>query len=238
MVMGTRYREGAMSQASRLFALSAGCLVLRRLARRSGATDAEVYGSLPGDGVLPHPMLEWTRAATIDAPPDHVWPWIAQMGFGRGGWYTSVVFDRIVWRLENLSADRILPEWQDVREGDIIPDGPDFGAYFRVLDVVPGSHIVYRSIRHPFRPHPIDPDDGDQVERVERELVEGGVYFDFSWVFALRPADDHRTRLVVRTRADYEPKWFRPFEALGLVDLYHVSTMFRGIRRRATAVVE
>jgi uncharacterized protein YndB with AHSA1/START domain len=130
----------------------AGYSVVDRVSRRSGVTDAEFYGSLPGDGVLPHPMIEWTRATTIGAPPEDVWPWLVQMGFGRGGWYTSERFDRIVWRLENLSAGQILPEWQDLQVGDIVPDGPDYAAYFRVVEVQPEEAIVYRSklgVGHP-----------------------------------------------------------------------------------------
>lgn len=211
-------------------------VLLIRLSRRSGATDAEFHASLPGDEVIPHPMLEWTRATTIDATPDDIWPWLAQMGFGRGGWYTSETFDRIVWRIENLSANEILPEWQHLAVGDIVPDGPDCAAYFRVLAVTHGDHIVYRSIRHPFRGHPVDPADPTALRSVEEELVRGGTYLDFSWAFVLRALDEERTRLIIRTRANYQPPLLRLAEVpLGLVDLYHVSTMFAGIKARLAA---
>ena len=49
-----------------------GIAALRRLSRRSGVTDAEHFGALPGDDLVPHPMVEWTRATTIGAPPDAV----------------------------------------------------------------------------------------------------------------------------------------------------------------------
>lgn len=218
-----------------LAALAVVALVVR-LSRRSGATDAECHASLPGDEVIPHPMIEWTRPTTIDATPDAIWPWLAQMGFGRGGWYTSETFDRIVWRLENLSATEILPEWQDLSVGDIVPDGPDYAAFFRVLSVEPEDHIVYRSIRHPYRGHPVDPQDPAARQRVEEGLIEDGVYLDFSWAFVLRPFDEERTRLIIRTRADYEPPTLRlAVVPLGLVDLLHVSTMFTGIKARVAA---
>lgn len=208
--------------------------VLKRLSRRSGATDAEFHGSLPGDEVIPHPMVEWTRAATIPAPPDAIWPWLVQMGYGRGGWYTSERFDRIVWRIKNISADEILDEWQHLSVGDIVPDGPGYAAYFRVLEVTPQETIVYRSIRHPFRGHPVDPTDGDALQRLEQQLVEGGMYLDFSWAFVLRPIGGRATRLIIRTRANFRPGLLRCLQVpLGLVDLYHVSTMFSGVRRRA-----
>jgi hypothetical protein len=212
----------------------AAMVAVRRLARRSGVTTSELNESLPGDDVMLQPKVEWTRATTINAPPDTVWPWIAQMGFGRGGWYTSETFDRIVWRIDNPSSDVILPQWQHPEAGDIIPDGPGFSAYFRVAQIDDGEAIVYRSIRHPYRGHPVDPDDASALTSLERDLIEGGLYLDFSWVFVLKAVDPGSTRLVVRTRASYEPRWLWFAEIpLGLVDLLHVSTMFRGITRRA-----
>ncbi len=215
------------------FAIAA-CLLLRHASRRSGVTDAEVDQSLPGDDYLARPMLEWNRATTIHAPPERVWPWLVQMGFGRGGWYTSERFDRLVWHVENKSAETILPEYQDLAVGDIVPDGPEYAAYFRVAEVIPHHAIVYTSIRHPFRGQPIDPTDVVALERRERELLEGGTYIDFSWAFVLRPLGTSHSRLMIRTRATYGP-WLARLIAppLGLVDLFHVSVMFRKIRRRA-----
>jgi hypothetical protein len=213
-----------------------GWVALRRLARRSGVTDEVCFGSLPGDDVIPHPMIEWTRGTTIGAPPDKVWPWLVQMGYGRGGWYTSERFDRIVWRVENPSSETILPEWQQLAAGDIVPDGPDYAAYFRVVDVRHEEAIVYYSIRHPYRGRPIDPTDPDAVEERERELVEGGEYIEFSWVFVLSPVGATQTRLHIRTRANLFPPRARLLETpLGLVDLFHVATIFRGIERRVVA---
>lgn len=216
-------------------ALSA-VFAVRRISRRSGAKNSEIRESLPGDDLILRPKVEWTRATTIKAPPDHVWPWIVQMGFGRGGWYTSEAFDRIVWRLDNPSSDVILPAWQHLEVGSIVPDGPEFAAYFRVVRVDDGEAIVYRSIRHPYRGHPVNPEDPSALIRLEQELVDGGVYLDFSWVFVLRAVGTESTRLIVRTRATYEPLWVWFTEIpLGLIDLLHVSTMFRGIARRSEA---
>jgi hypothetical protein len=221
---------------ARLGLFCAVCATVRRLSRRSGATDEEVLGSLVGDDVIPHPMIEWTRATTIDAPPDRVWPWLVQMGYGRGGWYTSETFDRIVWRIDNPSADVILPEYQHLAAGDIVPDGPEYSAYFRVREVREHEAIVYHSIRHPYRGRPVDPNDPAALEAREQELIAGGVYIDFSWVFVIRPTGNSSTRLLIRTRADLHPPRARVTEPLfGLVDLFHVATMFHGIDRRATA---
>lgn len=232
-------RASSLHDAARLGGVCASLSVLRRLSRRSGATDEEFFGSLPGDDVLAHPMVEWTRATTVEATPEQIWPWLVQMGYGRGGWYTSQRFDRIVWRIENKSTDEILPEWQRLEVGDIVPDGPDYAAFFRVVEIIDGEAIVYRSIRHPFRGHPIDPSKPGDADRVEQHLEALGVYLDFSWAFVLVPIDRFGTRLIIRTRANVEPRWTRFAEMpLGLVDLYHVSTMFRGIARRVVSSPE
>lgn len=92
---------------------------LRPEKRNWGASDAEIRRPLPGDALLPAPQLEATRAITIHAPPTRVWPWLLQIGQGRGGFYS---YD---W-LENLagcgvrSATRIHPEWQKLDVGDVV----------------------------------------------------------------------------------------------------------------------
>jgi hypothetical protein len=60
---------------------------------RWGATDAEVAAPMPGDEIVDRAQFNATRAITIEAPPEHVWPWIAQLGYGRGGFYTYDLVD-------------------------------------------------------------------------------------------------------------------------------------------------
>jgi hypothetical protein len=214
--------------------LLAGLGALSRFSRRSGATNAEVHGSLPGDDVLPHPVVEWTRAATVRAPASAIWPWLAQMGYHRGGWYTNERVDRLVWGTENPNSEVILPQFQQIAVGDVIPDGPDYAAFFRVVHVDPARALVYRSIRHPWRGHPVDASDLGALSQIEARLVEEGLYLDFSWAFVLRETASGDTRLIVRTRANGAPPWVSLFAGLlGLADWYHVTTMLRGIRRRA-----
>src|SRR5581483_9649054 len=94
-------------------------LALRPWHRRWGATTEEVQMPLLGDERVPEPGYEHTRAVTVAAPTEAVWPWLVQIGQGRGGFYS---YD---W-LENLagcdirSADRVHPEWQDPRPGDTV----------------------------------------------------------------------------------------------------------------------
>ena len=91
--------------------------LLRRRHLRWGATDAEVGGQMPGDEIVPRTSFCATRAITIDAPPQAVWPWIVQLGFGRAGFYSYDVFDNA----GRPSATRILAEFQDPQVGDWMP---------------------------------------------------------------------------------------------------------------------
>jgi hypothetical protein len=100
-------------------------LAVRPRISRWGATDEEVRGSLPGDQLdSPHgyrPIS--TRAITIDAPPEEVWPWLVQMGSGRAGFYTHERVERLLFitYADGHSATRIHPEWQELHVGDRVP---------------------------------------------------------------------------------------------------------------------
>lgn len=111
---------------------------------RWGATDEEVAERLPGDEVVDQPRYQTTHAVTIDAPRGQVWPWLVQLGQGRGGLYS---YDR----LENLfglgfrSADRIIPELQTLAVGDQVWLAPRDSAvplWFQVLDIQPPQMLV------------------------------------------------------------------------------------------------
>jgi hypothetical protein len=89
----------------------------RRWHPRWGATNAEVAAAMPGDPLIPAPSFCATRAITIAAPPERVWPWLVQLGTGRAGWYSYDLFDNH----GRQSADRILPQFQAIRTGDWVP---------------------------------------------------------------------------------------------------------------------
>ena len=78
---------------------------------------------LPGDELLPRAGIVATRAITIDAPPAAIWPWLVQMGSGRGGVYTYDWIENL-FGLDMHSTRRILPQYQDVKVGDEFPLGP------------------------------------------------------------------------------------------------------------------
>jgi hypothetical protein len=84
---------------------------------RWGATDAEVVSAMPGDEIVAEPSFTATRAITIAAPPEEVWPWIVQIGTGRAGFYSYDLFDNAA----RPSADHIQPQFQHTRVGDWVP---------------------------------------------------------------------------------------------------------------------
>jgi hypothetical protein len=111
---------------------------------RWGATDQEAAERLPGDEVVAQPRYQTTHAVTIHAPAGQVWPWLVQLGQGRGGLYS---YD---W-LENLfglgfrSADRILPELQQLQVGDqvwLAPRDSGMPLWYQVLDFQPPQALV------------------------------------------------------------------------------------------------
>jgi len=198
---------GALSIAG----VIAACVILaRRRHLRWGATAEEVRESLPGDELLPRADLTATRAITVQAPAELVWPWIAQLGQGRGGFYT---YDR----LENLvgcdihSAEDVVPEWQQIEVGDEVALAPDMN--LAVAAVEPGHALVLHG----------------GVPMGDRSSP-----YDFTWAFVLVEQPDGTTRLVVRERYAYDRPWVallvEPVEA---VSFLMSQKMLRGIRDRA-----
>ena len=102
---------------------------------RWGATDEEVRRGMPGDDLIPD-AASTTRAISIAAPPEQVWPWLVQLGYGRGGWYSYDWIDND----GQPSADHILPELQQLQVGDQILMLPDMGP--RVREVEPNRYLV------------------------------------------------------------------------------------------------
>jgi hypothetical protein len=94
--------------------------LFRRRHLRWGATPTEVAQSLPGDELMPHAQFIATRAITIDAPPDAVWPWLVQVGCLRAGWYSNDLLDN----LGRPSATIVIPDLQHLEVGQWVPMSP------------------------------------------------------------------------------------------------------------------
>jgi hypothetical protein len=187
-----------------------------------GARPDENAMALPGDEIVDNPRTMATRALTIEAPPHLVWPWLVQMGQGRGGLYS---YD---W-LENLvgcdihSVDHIVPELQQLQVGDRVwlmpPENPPHLG-FVVRHLVPERVLVL----------------GTPGPR-EEALAAGMPHF--SWAFVLLPESNGRTRLVIRSRCDYQPTVLGVLaNGYGLepVQFMMERKMMLGIRARAEAL--
>ena len=124
---------GAASSALAIAGFAAG----RHLFSTWGIVPIEGELTLPGDDLVPDVTMSDTRGITIDAPPSAVWPWLLQLGFGRGGWYSYDAMD-----MQGRSADAILPEHQALAVGDIVPTDPNGGFEVKALepDVVIPMH--------------------------------------------------------------------------------------------------
>jgi hypothetical protein len=190
-------------------ALAAGAL-LRARCLRWGTTDEEVTTALPGDELIPHADLTATRAVSVRAGADVVWPWIAQLGQGRGGFYSYDFLENLVG-CDIHSADRIVPAWQNIALGDEVRLAPAVG--LAVASLVRGRSLVLRG---------------------GIPIGSAGPAYDSTWAFALRDGPDGTTRLLARERYAYTRPWARlliePTEAVGFV---MSQKMLRGIKDRA-----
>ena len=189
----------------------AGTLVLSPLLRgwynRWGAGQVELDRSLPGDEIVPRPQLGYTRARTIAAPVEKVWPWLVQIGQGRAGLYSYDGLENLVGcRIH--SVDRILPDHQDLRAGDLVRLGPPGYPCFAVHAVQPPSALVLVGA---------DPQTGQPPAG---DADPGRKYSLATWQFLLEPLGAGRTRLLVRQRLAFSPDmaWiWRLTEPVGFV---------------------
>jgi hypothetical protein len=108
-----------------------------------GAMPDEIARRLPGDELLESANIVSTRAISIDAPPSAVWPWLVQMGSGRGGAYSYDWIENLLG-LDIHSADEVLPEFQDIKVGDAFPLGPPGGPLMRVQVLDPERSLAFR----------------------------------------------------------------------------------------------
>jgi hypothetical protein len=131
----------------------------------------EATRSLPGDELVADAKVRWNHAITIRARPAEIWPWLVQMGCRRAGWYSYDGLDNGGLR----SAERIVPEFQQVQVGNIFPMSPKVEDTFVVWLIEP-----------------------------ERALALGDAAGGMSWQFVLEPVDENSTRVIARVRATYD----------------------------------
>lgn len=157
-------------------------LVIRPWYLKWGATEAEVERAMVGDDELKKPTHVTTRAVTIRARAAEIWPWLVQMGYKRGGLYSYDWIDRLLGVLDRPSAKRIIPNFQPLEVGDVIPMGS--GPSWPVKAVEPNKSLLV-------------------------VIEEPGMKYTWSW--GLYEGKEDYTRLVLRIRTQLTRRLLIPF---------------------------
>ena len=176
--------------------IGAYAFLVRPWMQRWGVDATEVATLLPGDDVVADATAAETRGITIDAAVGDVWPWLVQMGFGRGGFYSYDQLD-----MKGRSATELRPEWQQLAVGDTMPTHPEGGFIVRVLEPE-HALVVY-----------VDSEMAATWAKESRPAPTTGIAasgtilgtsmpteFAGTWAWILKPTPEGGTRLVERTR--------------------------------------
>jgi hypothetical protein len=175
------------------------------------ATPGERARTLAGDDLIPQPIGSVNHAITIRRPPHDVWPWLAQMGSGRAGWYAYDFIDNGGHR----SAELILPQYQNIGVGSVFPALPGATDVFVVAQCRPEHSLV-----------------------LSWRLPSGKC--QTTWAFVLEQPQPDQTRLIVRGRVapGYRPYGLPQWLAIPTGSLAHFIMQRKqllGIARRAEA---
>ena len=180
-----------------------------------GSTMNEQQCPLPGDECHDANWIQSTRGLTIRATPACIWPWLCQMGTGRGGFYSYTLLEHLLGR-HTRNARSVHHEWQQVETGEMIR--LDHRGGLVVWDQIPNQYLLLVATPETRRGLPIASEPRT------------------TWLFYLDPQPDGTTRLIVRSAtACGMPIWLRPFLApfVGLASLLMEQKMLRSIRDMA-----
>jgi len=196
-----------------------------------GTKDAAVHQPLPGDDLVPQAKMRTTHTVAIKAPAAEVWPWLAQIGHKRAGWYSYDWIHRILGVAGSVddpygSATRIIPDLQEPQVGDRIDIAPGMG--FTITAIEPGQSLVLNAN--------MNMETWDSFDPAETTPEK---YLQSSWVWYLEKVDEENSRLIVRTRQDYNPSLPNTLLIRGLIEpggfLMERKTLLN-IKRRAETV--
>ena len=182
-------RVAALTSWLLLLLGTAGMLALRPVVLRWGSRPNESYFELPGDQVPPGKGFQILHAININATPDQVWPWLAQIGHDRGGFYSYSWLENL-FGLQIVNAERIVPEWQTRELGELVPATPRDWLGF------------------------VDQPIGWRVTRFEPASV---LYLENWGAFALVRIDPAHTRFYIRTQGtaqEHASLWRSPLQLL------------------------
>lgn len=194
---------------------------LQVLGRIAGTTLAERRQRLPGDELVDDASIVTEHAIEISAEPPDVWPWLTQLGWHLGGYYTPEWVDRLLFPGNWPSLSRLDPALiRDLHVGDLVPDGPPGTAFYRVAIVDRPLVLVLHSTTH-----------------VPRSWARSGAAIDWTWCFSLSQSGPNRTRLRLRVRGKTAPWWVTALYQSCIVpaDYVMATGMLRGIKGRVEA---
>ena len=214
-------RAARLTLASLAGAILAAYAGLQVLGRVAGTTRADRCQRLPGDELVDSATVITEHAIDIAEEPEEVWPWLTQLGWHLGGYYTPKWVDRLLFPGNWPSLGRLDPALvRDLRAGDLIPDGPPGTAFFRVATAEAPHVLVLHSITHV-------PPGWDRY----------GAAIDWTWCFSLSRPAPRRTRVRLRVRGKTAPWWLTTLYQAGIVPADYVMAMgmLRGLKRRVEA---
>jgi len=191
----------------------------------------------PGKEYISDPFVDLRYDIKIKASPERVWPWLKQMGYHRGGWYIDKWWDEFEQKhfwphvvpeeargTFKPPANEILPQFQDLQVGDIIPDGPPDSAYYEVVRLEDNRLLLIYATTHFNYMAP-------QFVYKTRLAPKGA----FCWAFILKPIDEEETQLISWWQSEGSPRGIftlmKPI--LKLIDGAHQREILKGIKKRA-----
>ena len=216
-------REGLTGASIMAFSLITPFLNRRR--RYWGATDDEIQRALLGDDLVPNLKGEYIHPITINAPAADIWPWLVQLGQGRGGFYSYELLENMVGcKIKN--AGKVIPELQHLEVDDDIVMHPTMGSPYKVAAIEP-EHILVLLLR-------VDTKTGNTFELTDETPEK---YQNSSWVLFLDERDDGTTRLISRSRNDWNDSLGNTifFGIFGNFTLEMDRKMLLGIKERVEA---
>ena len=180
-------------------------VIYRPWALHWGATHDEITRKMPGDTLVNDPSFNATRGVTIKARPEEIWPWIVQIGYKRAGFYS---YDR----LDNdkiPSAERIIPEYQELKVGDLIPLSKSCSARVIIIEPNKSMLLIFRDC---------------------------GLWSGSSWLWELYQKDAQHTRLLTRLRIHTDSIITRI--GLDLFEIFMMRKCMLGIKQRAENIAK
>jgi len=192
--------------------------------------------TFPGKDYIQKPIFNLVYEIKIQGKPEDIWPWILQIGYHRAGWYIDTWWDKFIqkyfWTLVvpkeargtyEPPAESILPAYQHIVEGDIIPDGPPDSAYYEVMRIQENHLLLLYATTH--------------FNYIAPQFVYKTKYAPkgaFCWAFIIEEYDNHTSRLVSWWQAEASMGkgfiLFKPF--IILVDGAHQRQILKGIKKR------